>query len=103
MVKMNEKGILYWLSPNHNILTGRQLEYEYSVVDCKPGYAKLTRHNYSIIVSIRALYAFKQGSLVQDAFPELSATDREFLITGLNPTEQAKLFGPEEPCTQLSL
>jgi len=29
----------------------------------------------------------KQGELVQDVFPELSADEREFLISGITPEE----------------
>ena len=31
--------------------------------------------------------------LIQDAFPKMSAEDREFLITGITPTEWNKIFG----------
>lgn len=97
MVKLNSAGLLYWIGPR-NFFTGQPLEYVYSVVDCKPGYATLTRHGHSITVSVTKLWDFHRGTLVQDAFPELSATDREFLITGLNPQEQHNLF-KEHECT----
>lgn len=103
MVKMHSNGLLYWLSPHRNYFTGQPIEYNYSVLDCKPGYARLSRNDYSVTVHIKALWDHKRGALVQDAFPELSATDREFLITGLNPREQASIFGPEEPCITLPL
>lgn len=92
MVKMNKSGVLYWISPIRNWFTGQPLEYTYSVIDCKPGFATLSRNDYSVTVSIKALWDYKRGALVQDAFPNLSATDREFLITGMNPKEQAKVF-----------
>lgn len=40
--------------------------------------------------------AYRGGALVQDAFPGLNATQREFIITGLLPTEQDTLFDFEE-------
>lgn len=103
MVKMNKSGVLYWLSPKVNYFTGAPIEYTYSVLDCKPGFATLSRNNYSITVSIRALWDYKRGAFVQDAFPNLSATDREFLITGLNPKEQANLFKEPSSCTELQV
>ena len=36
------------------------------------------------------LRAWDTGTLVQDAFPNLSADDREFLMTGITPEEWAK-------------
>lgn len=92
MVKMNKEGLLYWLSPHRNFFTGAPLQYNYSVIDCKPGYAKLTRNDYSITVSVEKLWEYHKGMMVQDAFPELSSTDREFLITGLNPKQQNELY-----------
>jgi hypothetical protein len=37
-----------------------------------------------------------QGAYVQDAFPTLSAEEREFLISGTTPEAWAKMFPPEE-------
>lgn len=37
--------------------------------------------------------AWEQGALVQDAFPYLSADDREMLISGICPTCWEKTFG----------
>ncbi len=36
------------------------------------------------------------GSCVQDAFPDLSADDREFLISGIGPGEFELFCGDEE-------
>jgi hypothetical protein len=36
------------------------------------------------------------GALVQKAFPELSAPERELLITGTHPACWDRLFGPDE-------
>ena len=40
--------------------------------------------------------AYKNGKLMQDAFPFLSADEREFLISGMLPDEWERLFGKEE-------
>lgn len=36
-----------------------------------------------------------RGALVQDAFPMLNKTQREFLISGMNMEDQADVFGEE--------
>lgn len=35
----------------------------------------------------------KPGNLIQDVFPELSADEREFLMTGITPEEWDETFG----------
>jgi len=38
------------------------------------------------------------GALIQDAFPNLSDSQREFILTGITPIEWAKTFGkPRTP------
>lgn len=37
--------------------------------------------------------AWQAGALAQDAFPDMSVTDRESLISGLCPDCQALIFG----------
>ena len=37
-----------------------------------------------------------EGKMIQNAFPGLSANDREFLMTGITPEEWSKMFGEEE-------
>jgi hypothetical protein len=37
--------------------------------------------------------AWQSGALIQDAFPELSADAREFIKTGISPTEWEAMFG----------
>lgn len=37
-----------------------------------------------------------KGALVQDAFPMLNKSQREFLISGMNMEDQADVFGEEE-------
>lgn len=39
---------------------------------------------------------WQSGTLIQNAMPNVSAEDREFLISGTTPEEWAALFGKEE-------
>ena len=41
-------------------------------------------------------HAFEDGALVQDAFPYLSANERELLISGICPTCWNSMFGDDE-------
>jgi hypothetical protein len=81
---------------NHNCI-----EFQYSVEGLQRPFVQLARNGYSIIVSALELYRWKKGGkLVQDAFPDLSPTDREFLINGLTPDDQDALYGPAEPAPE---
>jgi len=42
------------------------------------------------------LEAHRNGELVQNVFPTLSAEEREFLISGITPKEWSDLFGNME-------
>lgn len=39
---------------------------------------------------------FKDGELIQDAFPNLNAAEREFILTGITPEEWEKHVATEE-------
>lgn len=41
---------------------------------------------------LAGLTAYKSGKMIQDAFFFLSNSEREFLISGLNPSDWAKMF-----------
>lgn len=41
-------------------------------------------------------YYWMNGKFVQDAFPTLTAEQREFLMTGITPTEWNEIFSEEE-------
>lgn len=50
-----------------------------------------------IDVSRETLEAWEAGGiLIQDAFPHLSADDREFLVSGITPEEWEEHFSEEE-------
>ena len=58
------------------------------------------RHIREIPMSIDAytqgFYAWKRGALIQEAFPSLSAEDREFILSGITPEEWEDTFGSGE-------
>jgi len=48
----------------------------------------------NLIVSAEGYYLWAhEGISVQNAFPELTSSEREFLITGMCDTCQARFFG----------
>ena len=48
-----------------------------------------------IPVAQEQINSWKDGMLIQDAMPDLSADHREFLMTGSTPEEWDKMFGEE--------
>lgn len=60
------------------------------------GKCALTGKPYSVKIPSRGLFLYRQGALMQDAFPDMSADDREFLISGVSPEAFATLFPDEE-------
>ena len=51
------------------------------------------RKEVEVKVPLEGFLNWRQGELVQKAFPHISATTREFLISGICPTCQDKVFG----------
>jgi len=53
------------------------------------------KKNYmEIDVSEQAYFAWMNGRmLIQDAFPQLTPDEREFLVTGVTPAEWDSMFG----------
>lgn len=50
---------------------------------------------FEIHVPLAGFEAWQNGELVQNAFPELTAENREFLISGMCRDCQEKIFGEE--------
>lgn len=50
-------------------------------------------HTREIDVTEEQLLAWQEGELIQNAMPDLSADDREFILTGITPEEWNLLFG----------
>jgi len=46
-----------------------------------------------IDVTPSQLTAWQNGTLIQNAMPHLSADEREFIMTGITPTEWNETFG----------
>lgn len=44
----------------------------------------------------QGIEAYKNGALIQEAFPFLTAEEREFLMTGLTPAMWDRLFGNQD-------
>jgi hypothetical protein len=55
-----------------------------------------TTRTLDLNVTLEQLNNYAQGALLQDAFPHLSADDREFIKTGITTEEWDALFGGEE-------
>ena len=64
-----------------------------SIISGKKNQMKL---NISMKEYAEGLKKMKQGMLIQKALPNLSATEREFLLTGMNEVEQDKIFKETE-------
>ena len=62
----------------------------------KTGTCKVTGELYSVTAPM-ALWDrwVGEGELIQNVFPDMSADDREFLMTGTTPAEWDKLTGEE--------
>jgi hypothetical protein len=53
----------------------------------------LSLHGRSAVAFLTAYDNWRAGDLIQDAFSWLDDGEREFLMTGLTPSEWDKLFG----------
>ena len=50
-------------------------------------------HVMDLPVTMEQMLAYAQGELLQVAFPQLSADQREFVKTGITPEEWDAVFG----------
>jgi hypothetical protein len=53
-------------------------------------------HTMEIDVTHEQLAAWRGGMLIQEAMPHLSADEREFIMTGVTPTEWNDTFGEHD-------
>ena len=53
-------------------------------------------HEMDLPITEEQIAAYNQGTLVQNAFPQLNADQREFMLTGITPDEWQAIFGEEE-------
>ncbi len=58
-------------------------------------------HTREIPVTAAQLLKWDEGELIQNAMPNLSPDDREFLMSGITPEEWKAEFGGEEPSDDL--
>jgi hypothetical protein len=53
-------------------------------------------HELDLPITQAEALAYKQGKLIQDAFPNLTDAEREFIKTGITPEEWEAAFGKKE-------
>jgi hypothetical protein len=53
-------------------------------------------HEREIPCTLEQLAAWAGGKFIQDAMPDVSAEDREFVISGITPEEWKQAFGEAE-------
>jgi hypothetical protein len=56
----------------------------------------VTGKKVTVKVPGQGLFAYRQGALIQDAFPNMSKDDREFLISGISKEGWDKTFTDED-------
>ena len=54
-------------------------------------------HTWDLPVTEDQIRRWESGELVQDVFPDLTADQREFILSGITPAEWAKMADDEEP------
>lgn len=57
--------------------------------------------HYTFEVPTAGYDAWRNGALIQNAFPMLSPTEREYFLSGFCDTCQKKIFGDEEDDEEL--
>jgi len=58
-------------------------------------YSGITRSRI-LDITEEQLEAYHNGALIQNAFPHLSDTDREFFMTGITRNEWIEMFSEED-------
>lgn len=53
-------------------------------------------HTMELPVTMHQYTLWEEGMLIQDAMPNLSADEREFIMTGITPFEWVEAFGEDE-------
>lgn len=53
-------------------------------------------HEMDLPITQDQITNYVSGAFVQDAFPQLNAGEREFIVTGITPEEWAEVFGEDE-------
>lgn len=50
---------------------------------------------FDLDITMEQIHTYEGGALIQDAFPNLTADEREFMMTGITPEEWEETFGGE--------
>jgi hypothetical protein len=66
-------------------------EMAYDGVGLLWGMCVVTKDMYAVEVTLSEIETYESGVLVQKAFPDLNAEDREFIISGISPRGWAKM------------
>jgi hypothetical protein len=53
-------------------------------------------HEMDLDITDEQIRRYAVGGFAQDVFPHLTAGEREFIMTGITPTEWAEVFGEDE-------
>lgn len=69
----------------------RENKKEYTIITACP----FCRHANEIAINEADFWDWQDGALVQDAFPYLSADEREMLISGICPNCWDGMFGED--------
>ena len=56
----------------------------------------VTKKPVTVKVPAEGLFAYRSGAYIQDAFPNLTADEREFLMSGMSKEGWDKTFGGED-------
>ena len=67
-------------------------EHQYVYTGC----CIATGKRYTVTVPGTELWAYRQGSYIQDAMPSVPPPDREFLINGVSPDGWKEWYGELE-------
>jgi hypothetical protein len=78
-----------WFRRNCSYTESHAPEHTYTFT----GKCVITGEDHSVTVKGPDLYKYNQGAYIQDAFPYLSAADREFLMTGTSPKGWDEMWG----------
>lgn len=82
----------YFLSPMVRYEETYEPEHTYTFI----GPCVKTGKEVRVTVPATGLYRFHQGAFMQDAFPDLAAADREWLISGYSAEGWALIFDSDE-------
>ena len=53
-------------------------------------------HSMELDITQAQIAAYESGIVIQRAFPNLTPSEREFIMTGITPEEWEETFGAEE-------